>query len=70
LCDGSAVSRTTYAALYVITGDTYGNGDGSTTFNLPDLRGRTVVAPDDLGRRRRHRDRVGYSCWIVSNLYL
>jgi microcystin-dependent protein len=40
LCDGTAISRTTYAALYSIIGDTYGNGDGSTTFNLPDLRQR------------------------------
>lgn len=38
LCDGSAVSRTTYAALYAITGDAYGAGNGSTTFNVPDLR--------------------------------
>lgn len=38
-CDGSAVSRTTYAALFSAIGTTYGTGDGSTTFNLPDLRG-------------------------------
>jgi microcystin-dependent protein len=38
-CDGSAVSRTTYADLYTAIGDTWGSGDGSTTFNLPDLRG-------------------------------
>ena len=38
LCDGSAVSRTQYTALYQTIGDTYGAGDGSTTFNLPDLR--------------------------------
>lgn len=38
-CDGSAVSRTTYAALFADIGVTYGVGDGSTTFNLPDLRG-------------------------------
>lgn len=38
LCDGSAVSRTTYADLYAITGDSYGAGDGATTFNVPDLR--------------------------------
>jgi microcystin-dependent protein len=43
LCDGSAVSRTTYAALFAAIGTTYGTGDGSTTFNLPDLRGRTPV---------------------------
>ena len=42
-CDGSAVSRTTYAALYAAIGTTYGAGDGSTTFALPDLRRRVVV---------------------------
>lgn len=46
LCDGSAVSRTTYANLFAVTGTTYGAGDGSTTFNLPDLRGRVVAAVD------------------------
>lgn len=40
ICDGSAVSRSTYAALFALFGTTYGAGDGSTTFNLPDLRGR------------------------------
>lgn len=39
LCDGSAVSRTTYADLFAICSTTYGAGDGSTTFNLPDARG-------------------------------
>ncbi len=43
LCDGSAVSRTTYAALFAIISTTYGVGNGSTTFNLPDLRGRCPV---------------------------
>ena len=38
VCDGSAVSRTTYADLYDLIGDTYGSGDGSTTFNVPDLQ--------------------------------
>ncbi len=37
LCDGSAVSRTDYADLYAVIGDTYGAGDGSTTFNVPNL---------------------------------
>ena len=40
MCDGQAVSRTTYAALFAAIGTTYGAGDGSTTFNLPDLQGR------------------------------
>ncbi len=43
LCDGSAVSRSTYAALFSVISTTYGAGDGSTTFNVPDLRGRTIV---------------------------
>jgi microcystin-dependent protein len=43
LCDGSAVSRTTYAALFAVTSTTYGVGDGSTTFNLPDLLGRVPM---------------------------
>ena len=42
-CDGSAVSRTTYATLYAVIGDTFGAGDGSTTFNLPDLSGRVPL---------------------------
>lgn len=43
LCDGSAVSRTTYAALFAIISTTYGTGDGSTTFNVPDMRSRTPI---------------------------
>jgi microcystin-dependent protein len=46
LCDGSAVSRTTYSLLFNVIGTTYGKGDGSTTFNLPDMRLRTVVGVD------------------------
>lgn len=42
-CDGSAVSRTTYAALYAVIGTSFGVGDGTTTFNVPDLRGRVPV---------------------------
>jgi len=40
LCDGTAVSRTTYADLFAIVSTTFGTGDGSTTFNLPDMRGK------------------------------
>ncbi len=43
LCDGSAVSRTGYAALYAAIGTAYGVGDGSTTFTLPDMRGRAPI---------------------------
>lgn len=43
LCDGQAVSRTTYPELFSVIGTTYGSGDGSTTFNVPDLRGRFPI---------------------------
>lgn len=46
ICDGAEVSRTTYSKLYSIIEDRYGYGDGSTTFNLPDLSGRVVVGVD------------------------
>jgi microcystin-dependent protein len=46
---GQNVSRTTYAALFAAIGTAYGSGDGSTTFALPDLRGRVVAGKDDMG---------------------
>lgn len=49
LCFGQAVSRTTYAALFAAIGTAYGTGDGSTTFNVPDLRGRVPGGKDDMG---------------------
>ena len=48
-CDGAAVSRETYAVLFAAIGDVYGAGDGTTTFNLPDLRGRVAAGRDDMG---------------------
>lgn len=48
-CDGRAVSRTTYAALFAAIGTKFGTGDGSTTFNIPDLRGRVMAYRDDMG---------------------
>lgn len=55
LCDGAAVSRATYAALFAKTGTAFGAGNGTTTFNLPDLRGEFVRGLDggrgvDTGR--------------------
>ncbi|WP_290509667.1 phage tail protein [Alcanivorax sp.] len=47
VCDGSAVSRTTYAELFARYGTIYGNGDGSTTFNLPDYRGEFLRGWDN-----------------------
>jgi len=49
VCGGQAVSRTIYAALFALIGTTYGVGDGATTFNVPDLRGRAPVGRDDMG---------------------
>ena len=46
-CNGAAVSRTTYAALFAIIGTNYGTGNGSSTFNLPDLRGEFVRGFDN-----------------------
>lgn len=46
---GQAISRTTYAALFAAIGTVYGAGDGSTTFNVPDLRGRAIFGRDDMG---------------------
>lgn len=49
LCDGTAISRTTYATLFAAISTNFGVGDGSSTFNVPDLRGRVIVGKDDMG---------------------
>jgi microcystin-dependent protein len=49
LCYGQAVSRTQYPVLFTTLSTTYGVGDGSTTFNIPDMRGRVVAGEDDMG---------------------
>jgi len=49
LCYGQAISRTTYADLFAAIGVTYGAGDTTTTFNLPDLRGRSIFGQDNMG---------------------
>lgn len=51
LCDGSAVSRTTYADLFTVIGTTYGAGNGSTTFNVPDLTGRVPAGKEASATR-------------------
>lgn len=48
-CFGQALSRTTYAALFSAIGTAFGAGDGSTTFNVPDIRGRVPAGKDDMG---------------------
>ena len=49
LAYGQAVSRSTYSSLFAAISTTYGNGDGSSTFNLPDLRGRVAAGKDNMG---------------------
>jgi microcystin-dependent protein len=46
---GQAISRTTYTTYFALVGTAFGTGDGSTTFNVPDLRGRLVAGKDDMG---------------------
>ena len=50
LCNGGAISRTTYADLFSAIGTTYGAGDGSSTFNLPNLNGRVLQGTNDLSQ--------------------
>ena len=61
LCNGSAVSRTTYSKLFSVLGTTYGSGDNSTTFNVPDLRGRSPLGlGQGIGLTNRNlNDKVG-----------
>ncbi len=61
LCDGSAVSRTTYANLFTAISTTWGTGDGSTTFNVPDLRGRVTAGKDNMGGSAANRITSGNS---------
>lgn len=49
LCYGQAISRTTYSTLFAAIGTQYGAGDGSTTFNVPDMRGRVPAGADNMG---------------------
>lgn len=51
ICDGSAVSRTTYAELFKVIGTSYGDGDGSTTFNLPNKKGRVSAGYDSTNSK-------------------
>jgi microcystin-dependent protein len=78
LCDGSAVSRSTYATLWdalrtdgsgTLTGSSpYGNGDGSTTFNVPDLRGRTPIGVDGAAGLIAANDAIGNAGGAATHL--
>lgn len=60
LAFGQAISRTTYASIFGIVGTTYGAGDGVTTFNLPDYRGRIGAGRDDMGGSAAGRITTGF----------
>jgi len=65
---GQAISRTAYATLFSIFSTTYGPGDGSTTFNIPDLRGRVVAGKDDMGGSSASRLTLSYFGGAATNL--
>ena len=70
-CDGSAVSRDTYNQLFQVIGTTYGSGDGSTTFNLPDLTSRSVVGANtstNVGQTGGAHDTDGAGFTLQNNL--
>ena len=67
-CNGQAVSRTTYSSLFNIIGTTFGSGDGSTTFNLPNIQGRVLVGLNSndsnfnsVGKTGRRKDSYTHS---------
>lgn len=61
-CDGSAVSRATYATLFATIGTAFGSGDGSTTFNIPDMRGRVAAGYDSGNATGRLTDSESGGC--------
>lgn len=61
LCYGQAVSRADYSAAFALMGTTWGAGDASTTFNLPDLRGRGLAGLDNMGGSAANRITAGVS---------
>lgn len=64
-CNGSEISRTTYADLFNVIGTTYGSGDGSTTFNLPDLTDKFIQGSNTAGTVKSAGlpNITGYSDW-------
>lgn len=59
LCQGQAISRTDYAELFAVIGTSFGSGDGSTTFNIPDLREATTKGVGLSGESNNHYDSAG-----------
>ena len=70
ICDGSAVSRSDYSELFAVIGTTYGSGDGSTTFNLPNLKGRVPVGKDSSQTEFNSIGETGGSKYIQDHYHL
>lgn len=70
ICDGSAISRTTYSKLFEVIGQTYGAGDGNTTFNLPDMSDNPYVIEEGVSgiwTYKKWSDGTA-ECWGTSDL--
>jgi len=67
MCYGQAISRSANPALFTAIGTTYGAGDGSTTFNLPDCRGRVSTGKDDMGGTSANRIATAFNGDILGN---
>lgn len=65
LCDGRELDRTTYATLFSAIGTGYGPGNGTSTFNIPDYRGRTSVGPDNMGTAKGAANRLTTSLKVL-----
>lgn len=68
LAYGQAVSRTSYPTLFSLFGTAYGAGDGTTTFNVPDCRGRVIAGKDDMGGSAAARLTSSYFGGTATNL--
>ena len=70
ICDGSAVSRTTYSELFAVIGTSYGVGDGSTTFNLPNYKGRVPVGYDSSDTDFDNIGETGGSKYLQKHIHM
>jgi microcystin-dependent protein len=68
LCFGQAISRTAYPQLFAVIGTAFGTGDESTTFNLPDLRGRASIGADNMGGSAANRVTQGVSGILANSV--
>jgi microcystin-dependent protein len=68
LCFGQAISRTAFPQLFAVIGTLFGTGDGSTTFNLPDFRGRASIGADNMGGSAANRVTEAVSGILASSV--